>query len=94
VQATLAPGNEPPPHMHSREDELFHVLDGEFDVYVGKEAFKVESGECIFLDASQTTAMPIATWRRNRAGVGYDQILCANSMVRRRGVIRIWRRRT
>jgi mannose-6-phosphate isomerase-like protein (cupin superfamily) len=48
VEGTLAPGNEPPPHVHSREDELFYVLEGEFDVYVGEEAFKVETGECIF----------------------------------------------
>ena len=49
VEATLAPGSEPPPHLHTREDELFYVLEGEFDVYVGKEAFKVETGECVFL---------------------------------------------
>jgi quercetin dioxygenase-like cupin family protein len=49
VEGTLAPGNEPPPHVHSREDELFYVLEGEFDVYVGEQAFKVETGECIFL---------------------------------------------
>jgi quercetin dioxygenase-like cupin family protein len=49
VEATLAKGNEPPPHEHSREDELFYVLEGEFDVYVGEEGFKVEKGECIFL---------------------------------------------
>jgi quercetin dioxygenase-like cupin family protein len=35
VEATLVPGNEPPPHVHSREDELFYVLEGAFDVYVG-----------------------------------------------------------
>jgi len=49
VEAMLAPGTEPPPHVHTREDELFYVLEGEFDVYVGKEAFKVEAGECVFL---------------------------------------------
>jgi quercetin dioxygenase-like cupin family protein len=49
VEATLAPGNEPPPHVHSYEDELFYVLQGEFDVYVGQEAFKVRTGECVFL---------------------------------------------
>jgi quercetin dioxygenase-like cupin family protein len=49
VEVTLAPGNEPPPHVHSREDELFYVLEGEFDVYVGQEAFKVSTGECVFL---------------------------------------------
>jgi mannose-6-phosphate isomerase-like protein (cupin superfamily) len=35
--------------VHSREDELFYVLEGEFDVYVGEEAFKVEAGECVSL---------------------------------------------
>lgn len=49
VEATLVPGTEPPPHVHSREDELFYVLEGEFDMYVGGEAFKVTTGECVFL---------------------------------------------
>jgi mannose-6-phosphate isomerase-like protein (cupin superfamily) len=49
VEATLVPGNDLPPHVHSREDELFYVLEGAFDVYVGAEAFKVETGACIFL---------------------------------------------
>jgi len=48
MQATAAPGTEPPPHVHTREDELFYALEGEFDMYVGKEAFKVEAGESIF----------------------------------------------
>ena len=38
-EATLVPGTEPPPHVHSLEDELFYVLEGEFDVYVGKDVF-------------------------------------------------------
>jgi quercetin dioxygenase-like cupin family protein len=49
VEATLLPGTEPPPHVHSREDELFYVLEGEFDMYVGEEVFKVVTGECVFL---------------------------------------------
>jgi quercetin dioxygenase-like cupin family protein len=48
MEATAVPGTEPPPHVHTREDELFYVLEGEFDVYVGKEAFKVEPGESAF----------------------------------------------
>ena len=48
-EATLVPGTEPPPHVHSREDELFYVLEGEFDVYVGEEVFNGKTGECIFL---------------------------------------------
>src|SRR5215831_10725453 len=49
VEAMLAPGTEPPPHVHTREDELFYVLEGEFDVYVGKDAFKMKTGECVFM---------------------------------------------
>ena len=48
-EAILVPGTEPPPHMHSREDELFYVLEGEFDVYVGEEVFTGKTGEGIFL---------------------------------------------
>ena len=48
-EATLVPGTEPPPHVHFREDELFYVLEGEFDVYVGEEVFNGKTGACIFL---------------------------------------------
>ena len=65
VDSTLVPGNEPPPHVHSREDELFYVLEGEFDVYVGKEAFKVEAGECVFLPRFKPHAFVIRSpWLR------------------------------
>lgn len=33
------PGNEPPPHVHELEDELYYILEGEIDAYVGNEAF-------------------------------------------------------
>jgi quercetin dioxygenase-like cupin family protein len=63
MEATLAPGTEPPPHVHSREDELFYVLDGEFDVYVGEGAFKVATGECIFLPRFKPHAFVIRSPR-------------------------------
>ena len=63
LEATLAPGNEPPPHVHSREDELFYVIDGEFDMYVGEEAFKVNKGECIFLPKFKPHAFVIRSLR-------------------------------
>jgi Cupin domain len=49
--------------VHSREDELFYVLEGEFDVYVGAEAFKVETGECIFLPKGMPHAFVIRSPR-------------------------------
>jgi quercetin dioxygenase-like cupin family protein len=63
VEALLAPGTEPPPHVHTLEDELFYVLEGEFDVYVGKEAFKVEAGECVFLPRFKPHAFVIRSPR-------------------------------
>src|SRR5262245_63985998 len=49
VEAMLAPRTEPPPHKHTREDEFFYVLEGEFDVYIGKENFKIEKVECVLI---------------------------------------------
>lgn len=63
LEATLVPGNEPRPHVHSREDELFYVLEGEFDVYVGEEAYKVKTGECIFLPKFKPHAFVIRSPR-------------------------------
>jgi len=61
VEATAAPGTEPPPHVHSREDEFFYVLEGEFNMYVGKEAYKVKTGECIFLPRLKPHAFVICS---------------------------------
>jgi quercetin dioxygenase-like cupin family protein len=63
VEAMLAPGTEPPPHVHMREDELFYVLKGKFDVYVGKDAFNVEAGECVFLPRFKPHAFVIRSPR-------------------------------
>ena len=49
IEGCLKPGNEPPPHVHEREDELFYVLEGKMDVYVGNKVFNVGTGECLFL---------------------------------------------
>jgi mannose-6-phosphate isomerase-like protein (cupin superfamily) len=49
IDAVLKPGNEPPPHVHTREDELFYVIEGSFDVYVGEEVLPVNEGGCVFL---------------------------------------------
>jgi quercetin dioxygenase-like cupin family protein len=49
VISRMRRGTEPPPHIHSREDEFFHVVSGKIRVYVGREVFSVTAGECIFL---------------------------------------------
>lgn len=42
-------GLEPPPHIHTREDESFYLLDGEINYSVGNEVFKARKGDWMFL---------------------------------------------
>ncbi len=39
VECLMSPGDEPPLHVHGREDEWFYLLDGEIDFHVGDEVF-------------------------------------------------------
>ena len=34
IEVLVPPQSGPPPHVHSREDEAFYVLEGEFEVHV------------------------------------------------------------
>jgi mannose-6-phosphate isomerase-like protein (cupin superfamily) len=43
------PGNEPPAHVHDREDEFLYVLDGSIDAYIGKDVFSVGQNEGAYL---------------------------------------------
>jgi quercetin dioxygenase-like cupin family protein len=44
LENLTAPGGGPPPHIHSREDEFFFVLDGKFEIRVGEELHILEAG--------------------------------------------------
>ena len=50
------PGHEPPPHTHIDEDEIYYVLEGELDVYVGDTVQRAGAGDCIFLPRGQAHA--------------------------------------
>jgi quercetin dioxygenase-like cupin family protein len=63
IDAVLKPGNEPPPHVHSYEDELFYVTEGSFDVYVGDETLQVSEGGCVFLPRLKPHAFAIRSPR-------------------------------
>ena len=39
-----APGGGPPPHIHTREDEFFYVLDGTFEIRIGDEVHALGPG--------------------------------------------------
>jgi mannose-6-phosphate isomerase-like protein (cupin superfamily) len=44
VENLTAPGGGPPPHVHTREDEFFFVLDGTFEVRIGHEIHTLGPG--------------------------------------------------
>ena len=43
-EAVVPPGGGPPPHIHSREEEGFYVLEGEINITVGEAHFVVQAG--------------------------------------------------
>ena len=43
-EAHVPPGGGPPPHVHSREEEGFFVLEGEVALYVGNERHVLTAG--------------------------------------------------
>ncbi len=43
-EAIVPPGGGPPPHVHSREEEGFYILDGEITLRVGDERIVVTTG--------------------------------------------------
>jgi quercetin dioxygenase-like cupin family protein len=48
VESHDVPGGGPPPHIHSREDETFQVLEGKYEFKVDGDTFIAETGTTIF----------------------------------------------
>jgi quercetin dioxygenase-like cupin family protein len=48
VESHDVPGGGPPPHIHSREDETFQVLEGEYEFAVDGQSFVAGPGTTIF----------------------------------------------
>ena len=44
IENLTAPGGGPPPHIHTREDEFFYVLDGSFEIRVGEAVHALGPG--------------------------------------------------
>src|SRR5437762_3315605 len=44
LEAIVPPGGGPPPHVHSREEESFYVLEGEITFRIGDERLVASAG--------------------------------------------------
>lgn len=49
AEVSAAPGGGTPPHIHSREDESFHILEGTLTMQVGEDTITVSAGDFAFL---------------------------------------------
>ena len=61
IVSKMRRGTEPPPHVHSREDEFFYMLSGEMTVYVDGEIFQLTAGECMYLPRRKPHAFLITS---------------------------------
>lgn len=49
VELHQAPGQEPPSHIHTNEDEIVYVLEGHLTFWIGDDEHRVVAGACVFL---------------------------------------------
>jgi len=49
AEVTVPPGGGPPPHIHQREDESFHVLEGTLTVQAGAKTLSAHPGDFVYL---------------------------------------------
>lgn len=48
-QTSLSPKRGVPLHVHPHQDEIFHILDGEYHFQVGETKHELKTGDTIFL---------------------------------------------
>jgi len=51
------PGAGAPPHIHHREDEVFNILEGEYEVQCDGRLFKVTAGSTVHLPKNLTHSL-------------------------------------
>ena len=47
-EMALPKGAEPPPHIHTREDESFYLQEGEIIFYIGDKTIHAHAGDAVF----------------------------------------------
>jgi uncharacterized RmlC-like cupin family protein len=47
MEALVPPGGGPPPHIHTREDKTFYLLEGELEFLLGEETIVARPGDFV-----------------------------------------------
>jgi len=63
LKMTEIKGLEPPPHIHTREDEIFLLLDGEIEFSVKNETYHAVEGDTMFLPRNIQHSFKLVTAR-------------------------------
>ncbi|MGB8190291.1 MAG: cupin domain-containing protein [Chitinophagaceae bacterium] len=83
VKIEVMPGNEPPAHTHTREDEFYYILNGSMKFTVGNEVLTAHAGECIFLPMNVPHAFEVLSAKAEvlmwMSPAGLDQWFWDNS---------------
>ena len=45
LENIVAPQDGPPPHIHNHEDEVFYVVEGEFEILIGEKTIVAKKGD-------------------------------------------------
>jgi quercetin dioxygenase-like cupin family protein len=53
IDATIPPGGGPAPHLHTREDEIFYILEGEVTFDIAGKTTVVRPGTSIYAPRNQ-----------------------------------------
>ena len=61
LRATERKGLEPPPHIHTKEDETFLILEGNVVYTVGNQTFHAKEGDIMFLPKNIKHSFKIKT---------------------------------
>src|SRR5215813_14472064 len=56
MELRTKPGNEPPPHVHEREHELYFVLEGTMRFYCEDKTLDIGPGDIMFLPQGKAHA--------------------------------------
>jgi mannose-6-phosphate isomerase-like protein (cupin superfamily) len=70
VLEEVPPMVDTPLHVHSKEDELFHIVEGEHVITLGDEEFRLGPGESLFAPRGVPHAQ-----RRVEPGVGRELVV-------------------
>jgi quercetin dioxygenase-like cupin family protein len=80
VEMLAKPGCEPPVHVHTREDEVFYVLEGRMKVYRGEEEMVLQAGGAEVLPRNVPHTFKIlsnqARWLVGLTPGGFEDFFC------------------